>query len=54
MENRANKRELKCQVNEELGLAILSRVVRVHLIETPFQPVFKEGEGVRHVPDCEK
>lgn len=54
MENRADKGELKCQVNEELGLAILSRVDRVDLIEMPSQQVFKEGEGVRHVPDCEK
>lgn len=54
MENRADKGELKCQVNVELGLAILSRVDRVDLIEMPFQQVFKEGEGVRHVPDCEK
>lgn len=54
MENRADKGELKCQVNEELGFAILSRVVRVDLIEMPFQQVLKEGKDVRHVPDCEK
>lgn len=54
MENGANKGELKCQVNEELGLAILSKVVRVDLIEMPFQQVLKEGEEVRHVPDGEK
>lgn len=54
MKNRANKGELKCEVNEELGWAILSRVVSVDLIEMPFQQVLKEGEEVRHVPDCEK
>lgn len=47
MENRADKGELKCQVNEELGLVILSRVDRVDLIEMPFQQGFKEGEGVK-------
>lgn len=40
-------------MKEALGLAILSLVVRVDLIEMTFHQVPKEGEGVRRGPSYE-